>query len=386
MLKIKLNKYEEIEKLNGYPWIFNNEINSFDGIIKNGEVCKVYTFEDEFLCYGFLNTNSKIMVRILSLNEEDVIDKEFFRKRIKDAIEHRNTLGIRGCCRLIFSEADMLPGLVVDEYSKILSVQFMSLGMDMIKKDIIDILVEETKCLGIYERSDMPTREKEGLEQTKGFLYGEFNPRVEVVENGIKFIVDVENGQKTGYFLDQKFNRDNLKYYVRDKEVLDCFSNVGGFALHALKYGAKHVTATDISQKACDDIKYNASLNGFNNLDVLCVDVFDFLRNDPKTYDVIVLDPPAFTKSKDTVKKAYKGYLEINTQALKKVRRGGYLLTFSCSQHMTPDLFIQMVNDAAHNAKKSVRLIDFRVQSPDHPSLLQSESELYLKCLILRIM
>ena len=326
------------------------------------------------------------MVRILSLNEEDVIDKEFFRKRIKDAIEHRNTLGIRGCCRLIFSEADMLPGLVVDEYSKILSVQFMSLGMDMIKKDIIDILVEETKCLGIYERSDMPTREKEGLEQTKGFLYGEFNPRVEVVENGIKFIVDVENGQKTGYFLDQKFNRDNLKYYVRDKEVLDCFSNVGGFALHALKYGAKHVTATDISQKACDDIKYNASLNGFNNLDVLCVDVFDFLRNDPKTYDVIVLDPPAFTKSKDTVKKAYKGYLEINTQALKKVRRGGYLLTFSCSQHMTPDLFIQMVNDAAHNAKKSVRLIDFRVQSPDHPSLLQSESELYLKCLILRIM
>ena len=377
MLKIKLNKYEEIEKLNGYPWIFNNEINSFDGIIKNGEVCKVYTFEDEFLCYGFLNTNSKIMVRILSLNEKDVIDKEFFRKRIKDAIEHRNTLGIRGCCRLIFSEADMLPGLVVDEYSKILSVQFMSLGMDMIKKDIIDILVEETKCLGIYERSDMPTREKEGLEQTKGFLYGEFNPRVEVVENGIKFIVDVENGQKTGYFLDQKFNRDNLKYYVRDKEVLDCFSNVGGFALHALKYGAKHVTATDISQKACDDIKYNASLNGFNNLDVLCVDVFDFLRNDPKTYDVIVLDPPAFTKSKDTVKKAYKGYLEINTQALKKVRRGGYLLTFSCSQHMTPDLFIQVVNDAAHNAKKSVRLIDFRVQSPDHPSLLQSESELY---------
>jgi 23S rRNA (cytosine1962-C5)-methyltransferase len=326
------------------------------------------------------------MVRILSFDENEVINKEFFRKRISFAIEHRKTLGIIGCCRLVFSEADNLPGLVVDQYGDYLSVQFMSLGMDKIKKDIVDILVELTGCKGIYERSDMPVREKEGLEQTKGFLYGNFDTRIKVCENGINFIVDVKEGQKTGYFLDQKLNRDILKYYAKDKEVLDCFSNVGGFALHALKYGAKHVTATDISQKACDDIKYNASLNGFNNLDVLCVDVFDFLRNDHKTYDVIVLDPPAFTKSKDTVKKAYKGYLEINTQALKKVRRGGYLLTFSCSQHMTPDLFMQMVNDAAHNAKKSVRLVDFRVQSPDHPSLLQSESELYLKCLILRIM
>lgn len=385
MLKVFLNKNEEIEKLNGYPWIFSNEINSFDGNIKNGEICSVYTSNKDFLCYGFLNTNSKIMVRILSFDKDEIIDKEFFRKRIKIAIEHRNTLGIRGCTRLIFSEADMLPGLVVDEYGKYLSVQFMSLGMDLIKKDIVDILVEETGCLGIYERSDMPVREKEGLEQRKGFLYGEFNPRVEVVENGIKFIVDIENGQKTGYFLDQKFNRDNLKYYVKDKTVLDCFSNVGGFALHALKYGAKKVTALDISERACDEIRNNAALNDFKNIDVKCVDVFDFLRNDTNTYDVIVLDPPAFTKNKDNIKKAYKGYKEINIQALKKVNSGGYLHTFSCSQHMTPDLFFKMLNEAAIDSGRTIRMVDFKVQSPDHPSLLESESELYLKCVIVRV-
>ncbi len=385
MLKVFLNKGEEKEKILGYPWIFNNEVNHFDGEIINGDVCKVLTFEGKFLCYGFLNTSSKIMVRILSFNENDNIDYEFFKKRIAFAIKHRETLGFIGCTRLVFSEADYLPGLVVDQYGDYLSVQFMSLGMDKIKKDIVNILVELTGCKGIYERSDMPVREKEGLNETKGYLYGHFDTRIEVVENDIKFIVDVAEGQKTGYFLDQKLNRDILKYYVKNKDVLDCFSNVGGFALHALKYGAKSVVATDISKKACDDILYNASLNNFKNLEVKCVDVFDFLRNDPNTYDVIVLDPPAFTKSKDTVKKAYKGYLEINTQALKKVRSGGYLLTFSCSQHMTPDLFFNLVQEASHNAGRDVRLVDFRVQAPDHPSLLQSESELYLKCLILRV-
>lgn len=386
MLDIILNKGEEKEKKLGYPWIFNNEIKSFNGEIINGDVVRVKTFDGEFLCYGFLNTSSKIMVRILSLDENDIIDEDFFRNRIKDAINHRKNIGFLGCTRLVFSEADYLPGLVVDQYGDYLSVQFMCLGMDKIKDMIVKILIEETNCKGIYERSDMPVREKEGLEQTKGFLYNKFDTRVLVVENGIKFYVDVENGQKTGYFLDQKMNRDILRLYAPNKTVLDCFSNVGGFALHALKYGASHVTALDISQRACDEIRQNADLNGFKNLDVKCVDVFDFLRTDDKTYDVVVLDPPAFTKSKDTIKKAYKGYKEINIQALKKVNRGGYLLTFSCSQHMTPDLFFQMVKEASIDAKKDVRLIDFRVQSPDHPSLLESESELYLKCLILRVM
>ena len=386
MLKVILNKNEEINILNGYPWVFNNEINNFIGEIENGRVCSVYTINNQFVAYGFLNTNSKIMVRILSLNEEDIINKEFFKKRIAYAIEHRKNLGF-SACRLVFSEADFLPGLVVDKYGDYLSVQFMSLGMDMIKKDIVDILVELTGCKGIYERSDMPVREKEGLEQVKGFLYGKFDPRVIIVEDDIKMMVDMENGQKTGYFLDQKLNRDILRLYAKDRNVLDAFSNVGGFALHACKYGAKHVDACDISERACNEITNNAKLNGYTQLEAKCVDVFEYLHSEgiKDKYDVIILDPPAFSKSKESIKKAYKGYKEINMTAMKIIKSGGYLLTFSCSQHMTPDLFMQMINEAQHDAKRKVQFLDFRIQSPDHPALLQSEEQLYLKCMILRI-
>ena len=385
MLKIYLKKNEEIEKLNGYPWIFSNEIDRFEGEFESGKVCEVYTSLNEFLCYGFFNSSSKIMVRILSFDKNEKIDKEFFKRRIEYAIEHRKNLGW-SATRLVFSEADFLPGLVVDKYGDYLSVQFMSLGMDMIKKDIVDILVELTGCKGIYERSDMPTREKEGLEETKGFLYGKFDPRVLVEEDGIKFYVDIENGQKTGYFLDQKLNRDILRLYAKDKVVLDAFSNVGGFALHACKYGAKHVDACDISERACNEIMINAKLNGYNQLEAKCVDVFDYLHLDIKDkYDLIILDPPAFSKNKDSIKKAYRGYKEINMQAMKIIKTGGYLLTFSCSQHMTPDLFMQMINEAALDAKRTVQFLDFRIQAPDHPALLQSEEQLYLKCMILRI-
>lgn len=386
MLKVILNKNEEKEKLEGFPWVFSNEVHHFEGDIKSGEVCEVDSFDKEFVGYGFFNSNSKIMVRFLSLNKNDKIDLNFFENKIKYAISHRENLGFNAT-RLVFSEADGLPGLVVDKYGDYLSVQFMSLGMDMIKQDIVNILVKLTGCKGIYERSDMPVREKEGLEQTKGFLYGNFNPRVEIIEDDIKMIVDLENGQKTGYFLDQKLNRDILRFYAKDKYVLDAFSNVGGFALHAAKYGAKMVDACDISKKACDDILYNAKLNGFNNINPICVDVFDYLRDSKNQgkYDVIVLDPPAFTKDKDTVKRAYKGYKEINLQALKLIKSGGYLLTFSCSQHMTIDLFFQMLREAVKDSKRSVQLIDFKIQAPDHPSLLDSVEQLYLKCIILRV-
>lgn len=386
MLKVILNRNEEENILNGYPWVFNNEVNNFEGTIENGKVCSVYTFDHQFVAYGFLNTSSKIMVRILSLDENDVIDKAFFKTRIEYALEHRKTLGWEAT-RLVFSEADFLPGLVVDKYGDYLSVQFMSLGMDMIKQDIVDILVELTGCKGIYERSDMPVREKEGLEQKKGFLYGSFNPRVEIVEDGIHMIVDMENGQKTGYFLDQKLNRDILRLYAKDKYVLDAFSNVGDFALHACKYGASHVDACDISQRACDEILNNAKLNGYHQLEAKCVDVFDFLHDNANAnkYDLIVLDPPAFSKSKESLKKAYRGYKDINMQAMKIIKSGGYLLTFSCSQHMTPDLFMQMVSEAANDAKRTVQFLDFRIQSPDHPALLQAGEQLYLKCLILRV-
>ena len=387
MLIVKLNKNEEIEKLEGFPWIFNNEINSFSGEIVNGDVCKVVTYNNEFLAYGLLNTSSKIMVRILSLDESDIIDREFYKKRIEYAISHRKNLGFDSCCRLIFAEADYLPGFIVDKYGDYLSVQFLCLGMDKIKDMLLSILIELLNPKGIYERSDVPVRLKEGLEEVKGPLYGEFNPRIEVVENGIKFIVDLENGQKTGYFLDQKLNRDILRLYAKDKVVLDCFSNVGGFALHACKYGAKHVDACDISKKACDDILVNAKLNGFEQLNVICDDTFNLLRQETlkDKYDVIVLDPPAFTKDKSTVKKAYRGYKEINLQAMKLIKSGGYLLTFSCSQHMTPDLFMQMVKDAAKDSKRSVQFVDFKIQAPDHPALLSSDEQLYLKCMILRI-
>ena len=386
MLKVILNKNEELNILDGYPWVFNNEVKNLIGNIESGKVCSVYTIDNRFIGYGFFNVNSKIMVRILSLDENEVIDKEFFKKRIAYAIEHRNHLGWNAT-RLVFSEADFLPGLVVDKYGDYLSVQFMSLGMDMIKQDIVDILVELTGCKGIYERSDMPVREKEGLEQVKGFLYGEFDPRVEIEEDGIRFIVDIENGQKTGYFLDQKWNRDILRLYAKDQVVLDAFSNVGGFALHACKYGAKHVDACDISQRACDEITNNAKMNGYSQLEAKCVDVFDYLHSpDIKDkYSVIILDPPAFSKSKDSLKKAYRGYKEINMTAMKIIKSGGYLLTFSCSQHMTPELFMQMINEAAHDAKRTVQFLDFKIQAPDHPALLKSEEQLYLKCMILRV-
>lgn len=387
MLKVILNKGEEDNILRGYPWVFNNEVKSFVGDIVSGKVCSVYSIDDRFVGYGFFNSNSKIMVRILSLDINDVIDKEFFRKRIRYAISHREHLGW-SACRLIFSEADFLPGLVVDKYGDYLSVQFMSLGMDMIKKDIVDILVEETHCKGIYERSDMPTREKEGLEQVKGFLFGKFDPRVEIEEDGIRFIVDIENGQKTGYFLDQKLNRDILRLYAKDQVVLDAFSNVGGFALHACKYGALSVDACDISERACNEIMNNAKMNGYSQLNAICTDVFDYLHNEKivNKYSVIILDPPAFSKNKDSLKKAYRGYKEINMQAMKIIKSGGYLLTFSCSQHMTPDLFMQMVKEASLDAKRKVQFLDFRVQAPDHPALLNSDEQLYLKCIILRVL
>ncbi len=389
MLKVILNKNEEFNILNGYPWVFNNEINNFVGNIENGKVCMVYSFDNKFIAYGFLNTSSKIMVRILSLDENEPIDKNFFKKRIEYAISHRENINFKdsNCYRLIFSEADFLPGLVVDKYGDYLCIQISCLGMELIKNDIKDILIELLNPKGIYERNDISVREKEGLEQYKGFLYNEFNTRVEVIENGIKFYVDMENGQKTGYFLDQKLNRDNIKYYCKNKNVLDCFSNVGGFALNACKNGALSVVACDISSLACSEIEENAKLNGFSNLKTKCTDVFDLLRSDEikNKYDCIILDPPAFTKSKDTIKKAYKGYKEINLQAIKAIKSGGYLLTFSCSQHMTPDLFLEMIKDAIADSKRKAQFIEFKVQSPDHPSLFSSEEQLYLKCVILRI-
>lgn len=386
-MKIYLNKNEEERIIKGHPWIFSNEIFKFEGNIVSGEVCEVYTYNNNFVGLGFLNTNSKIIVRMLTTNQEE-INEEFFYQRILNAWKMRQNLQLENNCRVVYSEADYMPGLIIDKYADTLVIQVLSLGMDKHKDWIVNSLVKifNPKC--IYERSDVPVRHKEGLEEFKGVLYGEFSPKVEIEENGIKLIVDIENGQKTGYFLDQKMNRKSLEQYVNGKTVLDCFSHTGGFALHASKYGAKEIVAVDISEKACHDITNNANLNDFNNIQVVCDDVFNYLRKEQNNqkFDVIVLDPPAFTKSKDTIKKAYKGYKEINLQALKMIKSGGILLTFSCSMNMTKELFLEMIKDATLDSKRKVRLLDFRFQSIDHPMLLSEEESIYLKCAVLYVL
>lgn len=386
-MKVFLNKNEEIRLLEGHPWVFSNEVNHFEGKIKSGEICSVYSFDNKFIGKGFFNSNSKIMVRLLT-REDIAIDESFFKNKIQQAYDYRIDIGLSDNFRMIFSEADDLSGLIVDKYGEYLSIQILSLGMEVIKDMIIKLLVEVTKCKGIYERSDVSIRKKEGLEEFKGIVYGDFNPLVMIEENGIKMYVDLENGQKTGYFLDQKYNRANLCNYVKNKVVLDCFSHTGGFALHAAKYGAKEIVAVDISEKAVNDISNNAKLNGFENIKAVQADVFEYLRKEENInkFDCIVLDPPAFTKSKETINKAYKGYKDINLQAMKIIKKGGFLFTFSCSEHMKPSLFLEMLEDAKKDSKRQIRLIDFRIQAPDHPTLLSSDEGLYLKCAVLHFM
>lgn len=385
-MKVFLNKNEEIRLLEGHPWVFSNEVNHFEGKIKSGEICSVYSFDNKFIGKGFFNSNSKIMVRLLT-REDIEIDESFFKNKIQQAYDYRIDIGLSDNFRMIFSEADDLSGLIVDKYGDYLSIQILSLGMEVIKDMIIKLLVEVTKCKGIYERSDVSIRKKEGLEEFKGIVYGDFDPLVMIEENGIKMCVDLENGQKTGYFLDQKYNRANLCNYVKNKMVLDCFSHTGGFALHAAKYGAKEIVAVDISEKAVNDINNNAKLNGFENIKAVQADVFEYLRKEENInkFDCIVLDPPAFTKSKETINKAYKGYKDINLQAMKIIKEGGFLFTFSCSEHMKPSLFLEMLADAKKDSHRQIQLIDFRIQAPDHPTLLESDEGLYLKCAVLHI-
>lgn len=289
----------------------------------------------------------------------------------------------------MFSESDGLSGLVVDKYGDYLSVQILSLGMEKIKTDIVDILADIFKPEGIYERSDAAVRLKEGLQERKGYLYGgEFPTTVTIVENGIKMLVDMENGQKTGYFLDQKENRDNLKHYVKGRTVLDCFCNVGGFSLCAAKYGASEVTAADISETALDLVRKNAQLNGFN-VNTVCGDAFELLREykrEKRKFGVVILDPPAFTKSADTVKQAVKGYKDINVIGLKLVERGGYLITCSCSQHLSVQGFLNMVNESVFESGVRAKLVEFRTQGKDHATLIGTEQSLYLKVAVLKIL
>ena len=388
MYTVILKKNEEKRILNGFPWVYANEVYKIEGKDKQGSVARVTAFDGRFVGIGFINHLSKILVRILSLKEEEV-DEEFFRKRILAAKRYREESGYSDNYRAVFSESDYLSGLIVDKYGEYLSVQFLSLGMEVRKELIVKLLVEIFNPRGIYERSDVSIRLKEGLEEKKGYLYGgEFDSLVRIEENGVKMLVDLENGQKTGYFLDQKENRNNVKNYVKDKTVLDCFCNVGGFSMCAAKGGAKSVTAVDISASCLELVEKNAKLNGFD-IETKQADVFEFLREtrrNKKKYDVVILDPPAFTKTADTVKQACKGYKDINVQGLKITERGGYLITCSCSQHLSVQNFLDVIKESVFESGVPAKLVEFRTQSKDHATLIGLDQSLYLKVAVLKIM
>jgi 23S rRNA (cytosine1962-C5)-methyltransferase len=386
--KIYLKKGEEQRIQAGHPWVFSNEIDHIVGFIKSGEIAYVYSIDGTLLGKGYLNTNSKIFVRILT--REDVeIDEAFFKAKISKAKQSREDLGYDNSYRAFFGESDGIPGLIVDKYGDYLSIQVLSLGIDLRKKMFIQILVEIFNPKGILERSDVSVRTKEGLEPFKGVIYGEVPEQVLIKENDLTMSVNLLQGQKTGFYLDQQDNHNAVKPYVKNKTVLDCFSNIGGFGLHAAYHGAKQVTCVDISALAVSDILNNAKLNGLTQVEAIEKDVFDQLRTyqkEGKTFDTIILDPPAFAKNKDAIKRAYQGYKDINLQAMKIINDGGYLYTCSCSHYMTIDLFLQMLEDAARDAKKKVQMVEMRIQSKDHPALLGSDESLYLKCVILRVL
>lgn len=387
MYTVTLKRNEEKKVLNGYPWIFANEVQKIEGKDKQGSVAEVKAFDGRYVGKGFINHHSKIIVRMLTTKSEE-INKDFFEERIKIADEGRRELGYNDNYRVVFGESDNLPGLIVDKYGDKLSVQFLSLGMEVVKNDVIDILVKRFAPSTIYERSDVAIREKEGLPLKKGVIYGKNETQSIIVENGLKLIVDLENGQKTGYFLDQKENRDDLKFYVKDRTVLDCFCNEGGFSLCAKKYGAKEVTAIDISKTAIELVEKNAKLNDLE-IKTRVADVFEALREYRKSgekFGVIVLDPPAFTKTADTVKAGYKGYKDINANALKLVEKGGYLVTCSCSQHLTLPLFLQMIKESVFESGVRAKLVELRTQGKDHAVCIGYDESLYLKVAVIKVL
>jgi 23S rRNA (cytosine1962-C5)-methyltransferase len=387
MYILTLKKGEEKRNFAGHPWVYANEVGKIEGYDKQGSIAKVQSYEGKLIGYGYINHLSKIIVRLLS-RDETPIDQVFFYNRIKQANDFRKSLGYKNNYRVVFGESDLLPGLIVDKYSDYLSVQFLTLGMEVRKEMLVEILVDLFKPKGIYERSDVSVRKKEGLKEVKGLLFGAVPPKVIVEENGLKIEVDIINGQKTGYFLDQKENRDNLKHYVKGKAVLDCFCNVGGFSLCASKYGAREITALDISLEAIEQVKRNAIINGYANINAVQTDVFEEMRKykkEQRKFDVIILDPPAFTKSKDTVKAGYHGYRDINMLALKQINKGGYLITCSCSQHLSLNLFLEMIKESVATTGVNVKLVELRTQGKDHATLIGTDEAMYLKVAVLHI-
>ena len=391
---VTLKKGEGRLLKSGGMWIFDNEVASIMGSFVNGDIVLVHDFDGYPLGRGFINTNSRIVVRLLSRDENTIIDEGFFEKRVRDAWEYRKRVTDISSCRVIFGEADFLPGFIVDKFSDVLVVQSLALGIDRYKEMLVELLkkvLEEDgiQNRGVYERSDVKVRRQEGMEPYKGFIGEEFPTLVEIVENGVKYQVDIKDGQKTGFFLDQKYNRLAIQKLCKNARVLDCFTHTGSFALNAGYAGASEVTGVDASQLAVDQATANAALNGLSDtVKFICEDVFDLLpelEEKGEKYDVVILDPPAFTKSRSSIKNAVKGYREINLRAMKLVKDGGFLATCSCSHFMDYELFTQTIGQAARNVHKRLRQVEYRTQAPDHPILWSADESYYLKFYIFQV-
>jgi 23S rRNA (cytosine1962-C5)-methyltransferase len=372
----------------GHPWIFANEVEKVVGEVAAGDTVDVYFFDEKYVGRGYINPKSQILVRLLTRKKEDIND-QFFYNRILQAWNYRQKIGYTENCRLIFGEADYMPALIIDKFNDYFVIQTLAFGMDIWKPAIVRALEQIFAPKGIYERNDVPVRELEGLTQQKGFLSEPFDPNIIINENGLKFYVDLENGQKTGYFLDQQDNRRTIQHIVKGADVLGAFTYTGTFEIHAAYYGAKSVLGLDISENAVAQANKNAALNG---LDKICrfeaVNAFDVLKQwgkDGRQYDVVMLDPPAFTKSRENIQKAITGYKEINLRGMKLIKNGGFLVTSSCTNLVQPELFLQTIEMAAKDARKKIRQVTFQAQASDHPIIWGMDNTNYLKFLIVEV-
>ncbi len=389
MIKVSLNKKISPRIANGHPWIFNNEVAKIDSDVKGGEIVEVYSHDNKFVGKGYINPQSQILVRLLSRNKSEEINEQFFLNRITACLEYRKKIGYTENCRLVFGEADSLPQLIIDKFNDYFVIQTLALGMDVWKPAIVNALNTIFQPKGIYERNDVPVRELEGLLQQKGFLSAPFDTKIIITENGFKFYVDIENGQKTGYFLDQQDNRRAIQHIVKGADVFGVFTYTGTFEIHAAKYGAKSVLGLDISANAVQQANENAGLNGVQDI---CrfetANAFDALKQwgkEGRQYDVVMLDPPAFTKSRESIQNAVAGYKEINLRGIKLVKPGGFLVTSSCTSLVSPELFLQTIGMAAKDARRKIRQVVFKSQSADHPIVWNLENTQYLKFLIIHV-
>lgn len=376
--------------VNGHPWIFNNEVDKVEGEPAAGAVVEVFTHDKKFVGKGYYNPQSQIVVRLLSRRKTDVINEEYFLEQLRSCWNYRVRLGYTENCRLVFGEADSLPQLIIDKFNDYFVIQTLALGIDVWKPAIVKALNTIFQPKGIYERNDVPVRELEGLPQQKGFLSAPFDTNIIIRENGLQFHVDIANGQKTGYFLDQQDNRRAIQHIVKDAEVLGAFTYTGTFEVHAAHYGAKSVLGLDISANAVEQANRNAALNGVQDrCRFETANAFDVLKQwgkDGRQYDVVMLDPPAFTKSRETIQKAITGYKEINLRGMKLIRPGGFLVTSSCTNLVNPELFLQIIDMAAKDARRKIRQVTFQKQASDHPIIWGMENTEYLKFLIVQVM